>query len=384
MPLFLDQLAAALHDARPSPGDLRAIGDTAAIHGGHLLEQGFTVSQVVHGYGDVCQALTELAQETGAAITMEEFHTLNGCLDDAIAQAVTEYARLREQAISDEGNIRSGVLAHELRNCLSAASMGFELVKRGTVAARRQRQRAHQPQPRSDGRAHPSLHGRGAAQLRDRAPGAGPLADLIEEAEVDGALEREQRASSTFTVTTVDRSVEVNVDRQILAGAIANLLQNALKFTRPDGHVTLRTSATAQRVLIEVEDECGGLSPGMAEEIFQAFQQRGQDRSGLGLGLFISRRGVEANDGVIRVRDLPGQGCIFTIDLPRCSARHEPGGTFDGSEQRDRRERLRQTFEDLIAEHEQRATLHGGHQDHRDLRQLRSRPLWPSGTDSRS
>jgi signal transduction histidine kinase len=56
----------------------------------------------------------------------------------------------------------------------------------------------------------------------------------------------------------------------------------------------------------------------MAEEIFQAFQQRGEDRSGLGLGLFISRRGVEASGGVIRVRDLPGHGCIFTIDLPRC------------------------------------------------------------------
>ncbi len=317
VPLFLDQLAAALHDARPSPGALRAIGDTAAIHGGHLLEQGFTVSQVVHGYGDVCQALTELAQETGAAITMEEFHTLNGCLDDAIAQAVTEYARLREQAISDEGNIRSGVLAHELRNCLSAASMGFELVKRGTVAAGGS---VSGLISRNLARMGVLIH-RSMAEVRlssgiehrDRVL----LADLIEEAEVDGALEASRR-KLTFTVTTVDRSVQVDVDRQILSGAIANLMQNAFKFTRPDGQVTLRTSATAQRVLIEVEDECGGLSSGMAEEMFQAFQQRGEDRSGLGLGLFISRRGVEANDGVIRVRDLPGQGCIFTIDLPRC------------------------------------------------------------------
>jgi hypothetical protein len=59
-------------------GELRAIGDTAASHGGPLLVQGFTVSQVVHGYGDVCQALTELAQETNAAITTDEFHTLTG------------------------------------------------------------------------------------------------------------------------------------------------------------------------------------------------------------------------------------------------------------------------------------------------------------------
>src|SRR5256885_406397 len=83
VPLFLEQLALALRAGPPSPHDLRAIGDSAAIHGGHLLRHGFTVSQVVHGYGDVCQAVTELAQETDAAITTEEFQTLNRCLDDA-------------------------------------------------------------------------------------------------------------------------------------------------------------------------------------------------------------------------------------------------------------------------------------------------------------
>ena len=303
--------------ARPTPGDLQAIGDTAAIHGGHLLEQGFTVSQVVHGYGDVCQALTELAQETDAAITTEEFHTLNRCLDDAIAQAVTEYARLREQAITDEGTMRSGVLAHELRNRLSAASVGFELIKRGTVGGRRQRQRPGQPQPRPDGLAHPSFAGRGPApsgiEYRERVP----VAELIEEAEVDGALEATRaqagadrhhgRSGRGGGGRSADRG---RGDRQPDA--------ERLQVHPPGGHVSLRTSVTENRVLIEVEDQCGGLPPGKAEELFDAFQQRGEDRSGLGLGLFISRKGVEASGGVIRVRDLPGQGCVFTIDLPRC------------------------------------------------------------------
>jgi hypothetical protein len=48
---------------------------------------------------------------------------------------VTAYTRLRMQAIGDEGTERSAVLAHELRNCLSAVTVGFELVKKGTVAA---------------------------------------------------------------------------------------------------------------------------------------------------------------------------------------------------------------------------------------------------------
>ena len=74
---------------------------------------------------------------------------------------------------------------------------------------------------------------------------------------------------------------------------------------------------TATQVVIEVEDECGGLPPGKAEELFQPFEQRGGDRSGLGLGLAISRQGVEANGGAIEVKDLPGKGCIFSITLPR-------------------------------------------------------------------
>ena len=109
-------------------------------------------------------------------------------------------------------------------------------------------------------------------------------------------------------------------DRQILAAAVGNLLQNAFKFSRAHGHVSLAITATVDRVLIDVEDECGGLPPGKAEELFLPYQQRSADRTGLGLGLTISRKGVEANGGVLRVRDLPGRGCVFTIDLPRIVA----------------------------------------------------------------
>ncbi|MGZ5095626.1 MAG: sensor histidine kinase [Burkholderiales bacterium] len=96
-------------------------------------------------------------------------------------------------------------------------------------------------------------------------------------------------------------------------------MQNAFKFTHPHGHVSLKTHATADRALIEIEDECGGLPPGNPEELFQPFTQRSADRSGLGLGLSISNRGIEASGGRLCVRNLPGRGCIFTIDLPRNS-----------------------------------------------------------------
>ena len=76
----------------------------------------------------------------------------------------------------------------------------------------------------------------------------------------------------------------------------------------------------ADRIVIGVEDECGGLPDGNVEEIFRPFEQLGSERTGLGLGLSISRRGIEANGGKLYVRNIPGTGCGFTIDLPRAAA----------------------------------------------------------------
>ncbi len=144
------------------------------------------------------------------------------------------------------------------------------------------------------------------------------LGEFIEEVEVGASMEAGARGL-TLAVTPVEPGVEVKVDRQLLAAAVANLLQNAFKFTRPHGHISLRTSSTKDHVLIEVEDECGGLPPGSANELFRPFERRSHNRSGLGLGLSISRKSVQAEGGEIHVRDRPGIGCVFTIDLPRLS-----------------------------------------------------------------
>jgi signal transduction histidine kinase len=317
--LFLDQLTQALLRATPSVTTLQEISTSATAHGGEMLHHGFSVSQVVHGYGDVYQAVVEAAEEADFAISARDLGTLGRCLDDAIAQAVTEYMRRRELAISDEEILRSGELAHEMRNRLSAAVVGFELVRRGTVpiggsvSALVSRNLA-----RLGTLIHRSLVDvRLKVGVENREQVA--VVELIEEAEVEGAIEASAR-NLQLTVMPVPGQVAVEVDRQLVAGAIANLMQNAFKFTRAQGHVALRTVATADRVLIEVEDQCGGLPAGKAEQLFDAFAQRGEDRSGLGLGLFISRKSVEASGGHLQVRDLPGRGCVFTIDLPRTSS----------------------------------------------------------------
>jgi hypothetical protein len=103
VPVFLEQLRNALRLGETTSPE---ISKSAIRHGHDLLRQGFTVSQVVHDYGDVCQAITELAVETNAPISTNDFRTLNRCLDDAIAGAVTQYGRERNQSGIDGESAR--------------------------------------------------------------------------------------------------------------------------------------------------------------------------------------------------------------------------------------------------------------------------------------
>jgi signal transduction histidine kinase len=313
IPLFLDQLIDALQPSGP-PSD--AIAHGAAQHGRDLLKQGFTVAQVVHDYGGVCQAVTELAAEMKASITAAEFHTFNRCLDDAIAQAVTEYEEQRERSITEDGRARSGELAHELRNALGAAMLAFETITAGSVGPRGSTAALLGRSLRRLSTLIDSSVAQARLEAGVRMPERVSVPGFLEEVEVGAAMEATARGL-TLGVTRGQPDVVVQVDRQLLAAAVSNLLQNAFKFSRAKGHVALTTSSTPDRVLIEVEDECGGLPPGKAEELFRRFEQRGRDRTGLGLGLSISRASVEADGGRIHVRDLPGTGCVFTIDLPR-------------------------------------------------------------------
>jgi signal transduction histidine kinase len=316
VPCFLDQLVEAL---QPYVSPNSEISRSAARHGHDLKLQGFTVSQVVHDYGDVCQSITDLALQLNAPINVEDFRTLNRCLDDAIASAVTEYGRDNQPVLDTESardDERLGFLAHEIRNLVGTASLAFEVLKTGNVGIGGSTGRVLE---RSLS-ALRDLINRSLAEarlrhdIRDRTRFG--IAEFIAELAPAAALDAGARGLS-LQVEAGDAGVRVDADRLILAATVANLLQNAFKFTRPGTTVTLRASASSDRVLIEVEDECGGLPDGNANDLFQPFEQRNADRTGLGLGLAISRLGAEANNGRISVRNLPDHGCIFTIDLPR-------------------------------------------------------------------
>jgi hypothetical protein len=333
IPMFLDQLIETLaHEQAPGHQDhpldysngrgafSSELGATATLHGGDLFRGGFTIEQVVRDYGDVCQAVTHLAFETGAPIAVDEFRTFNRCLDNAIAGAVTEFARLAPTS-DDDGlesfNSRLGPLAHELRNYLHTAKYAATAIRAGTSGVSGATASVLDRSLMAMGH----LIDRSLAEVRVTAglpPRLQPiqLAKFLGEVEAAASLDARARGSR-FRVAPVGEDIQVLADSEMLAAAVGNLLQNAFKFTLRHTEVWLRGDASENRVSIEVEDHCGGLPEGACEKLMLPFVQGGTDRSGLGLGLDICRRSLEAMNGELKIRDLPGSGCIFTIYLPR-------------------------------------------------------------------
>src|SRR5688572_8795256 len=300
---------------------LSEIGMTAARHGRELLQHGFTVDQVVHDYGDLCQAITDLAYEHDVPFEVDEFRTLNRCLDNAIADSVTEFAYQRDLLLADSGvqalNERLGFLAHELRNLIQNAQLAVTAIKAGNVGL------AGATGAVLD-RSLIGLRNLVDRSLADVRVTAGmpprnqllPLARFIDEVKISASLEAQARGCA-FTVCEVDPGLAVEADRDLLFSAVGNLLQNAFKFTEQNTEVSLNVHPAADRILIDVEDNCGGLHPGDAEKMFLPETPGSKEKSALGLGLSICRRSVEANGGVLSVRNMPGTGCVFTIELPR-------------------------------------------------------------------
>ena len=144
VPLFLQQLVETLReeqntdvraDSEPAPAPTE-IGRTAALHGAELLRQGFSVDQVVHDYGDVCQCVTALAVEQDVPISTDEFRTLNRCLDNAIADAVASFGSARQTSIEGQAETlqqRLVVFAAEHHRIIDIAIKSLVAIQTGNI-----------------------------------------------------------------------------------------------------------------------------------------------------------------------------------------------------------------------------------------------------------
>lgn len=283
------------------------------------LKLGYAITEAVQSYNIIYQAITDTCTLAGFEITSEELGMLTQSLDNAIAEVVSEFERAQSEKQGEKETERLGFLAHELRNSLQSASIALEMIESGSVGVK----------GKTGGLLKSSLQR--MAELIDTALTGVRLRiepavdlkkfrvfDVISEVEITAGFQA--RARNIKLKMPPFSKLEIHADRHLFISALANLVQNALKFSKVGGIVEIRTIRSDDRILIEVEDECGGLPEGKVHELFDVGVQESHDRTGVGLGLAISRQAIERNNGLLHVRDLPGKGCVFTIDMPKAGS----------------------------------------------------------------
>lgn len=240
---------------------------------------------------------------------------MNRCLDTAIAGAVTVFHAERAEGQNTRETEHLEFLAHELRSGLAIVNTALRVIKTGTVGFGGS---TGQVLDRALKRIQ-ELIDRSLAEVRLRVDPKVQketisLFQLIDQVVV--AAEVETRLKKPRLEIEIGPTLQIEADQYLLFSAVSNLVQNAIKYTRPGGTIRIRGRVAGDQTIIEVEDECGGLTSTTPEELFKPFEQHHKNHDGLGLGLTIAQRAIALNDGQIAVENLTGRGCIFRISLP--------------------------------------------------------------------
>ena len=308
---ILDEVIGALRKAEGWEDDspLPEQSALAALVGHQRYQDGFTLGMVSQTFGCLSSSLGELGARHHLSFRAEEYKHFNIAIDRCVKVAIEEYANAARQEQDLRTNERIGLFAHELRNAVSSGKLALGMLERSQCSLRGPPVDVlHRSLTRIE-----ALVGQALLQVRTKSqppPAVHPLSLLsfLKEMAIGTVLER-----GIVIDVDVPTGLVVLADDHLLTSVMANLLQNAIKFSHDGARVTVRASRHSDSVFIEVEDGCGGLPPGPYEAMFEPFVQQGTDRRGVGLGLAASRRALEAMHGGIAVRDLAGKGCIFSV-----------------------------------------------------------------------
>ena len=311
IPAFVDELIRALH---PEAMSLPPMSANAEEHGEQRLGLGFDVAEVVREYGLLHECILQIAGEAELVISPREHQVIVKWLNVGIADAVAQYVKQRDLELQRQHSEHLGFIAHELRNPLGSVKLAFGRLRRSELAPSRTVEMVERGLTRMGEMIDGALS---HASLRMGViPRLAPLAlrNFLHDIETEAAIEAQAKGIEIVVLAPEDLIIEA--DPRLLRSAISNLVHNAVKFSQEGSKVVVSATRSEGRLTIEVMDGCGGLPPGKVEELFDPLVQRGDNRSGFGLGLGIALQAAEAHNGTVRVRDLPGKGCVFVVDLP--------------------------------------------------------------------
>jgi signal transduction histidine kinase len=202
----------------------------------------------------------------------------------------------------------SGV-AHEIKNPLNSLSLLFDLIDKKAPAELREDVLSGKSEVRKISRIVDQFSTalRPLSLHRERFA----LDDLIEETR-DSFLRQYGRMPESVQIGG-DASLAVTADRGLLGQVLLNLLKNAHE-SAPQGRIVLKRWGQKREVAISVRDSGAGVTPRDLPHIFDPFY--GDKTEGLGIGLYLSRKIIEAHGGRIHADSPPGQGAEFIIEIP--------------------------------------------------------------------
>jgi signal transduction histidine kinase len=316
LPYFFDEVLAALRAEEGLSDNVPATtGGTASAHGSQRLRVGFDLAEVIREYEILTECILEEAEAIGGSISTRQFRRVLRLLNAGRVEALSAYVDRRDTEIARAHSQHVAFVAHELRSPLMNAVMAAAALRKkarpedewalGVLARNLTALRELTDQVLTAER----LAGR--VQLRLEPLDLRALLDQLVNETRGGAEQRQIEL-----VVSAPDALPFRGDGRLLRSAIGNVLGNAVKFTQEGGSITVRAERHPNRVVVEIEDSCGGLPEGDAAELFEPFVQRSENRTGFGLGLAIVKQALEAHGGRVSVRNLAGKGCVFSLVLP--------------------------------------------------------------------
>ena len=338
LPALLRAMAKALRQTGLSGS--RAHETVAEEHGEQRWESGWSLSEVIRDYQILRLVLLEyLEQMLSRQLLVREIMALGVFIDDAMAASLSAYVRFRDAAVINAERERAALLeqvsrhkdefmamlGHELRNPLAPILTAVKIIQSVAPSDQRallsasaviERQSKHLVRLVDD-ILDVARIGRGLLELRkERLDIATAIHQAVEAAEPMLAERNQQLA-----VRLPNAPLPVEADLSRLVQIVANLLNNASKYTQPGGQISVTVEREDGHAAIRVKDNGIGIPKEMLTRVFDLFTQvEGSQQyasGGMGIGLTLVQRLVEQHGGIVACASGgPGQGSEFTARLP--------------------------------------------------------------------
>jgi signal transduction histidine kinase len=310
---LVDQIVYALRRDAGAPDETVLPGHSmlAAEHGRERYARGFDVLSVVRDFGMLSNTLGELATKAEETFEPREYQVFNQCIDSLTLAALDEYSRQAQSSTEARtSDVLENVL-HELRAELSTGRMAFRALQSGTLGIR---SRTADLVDRSFGRIERLLR-KAAVVVRLRTP------EVLGSEQLDVASE----LRALVGAAPLERQITIGLDVEpglmlvgdpgLIMSATSNLIENAVSYSKAGARVQVRARRDTDVVIIEVEDQCGGLGK-TDDDLYLPFVQRSGNRRGPGLGLAIAQEAVTAHGGEVAIQNRPGEGCTMQLRFP--------------------------------------------------------------------